>query len=161
MYTHSPFPRPPGPSPLQSRESLERMLLKSAQLAQSWTTQPLREVSSIKIKNNGPSPPAGLKLIPGRWLVACEDARRFVLHDADPHAKTHARKVLWEHEEQIVLAWDVHSVSPVAGQSVVYVSLFEFGDKWYVCNCPLGHSFREGLPTCVVNHSPGSCWSLG
>ncbi|KAF8549628.1 hypothetical protein OG21DRAFT_1500313 [Imleria badia] len=126
LYTDSPFPRPPGPSPSQSRASLEQMLVKSAQLAQSWTTRPMREVSSIKIKCKGTLPPSGPKLIPGRWLVQCEQARRFVLHDADPRSETHARKVLWEHEEPIVLAWDVHSVSPVApGQSILYVFLLQ------------------------------------
>ena len=136
----SPFPRPPGPSFSQSCAYLERMLIKSAQLAQSWTTRSMREVSSVKIKLEKPLAVTPNKLISGRWLVGCEDARRFVLHDADPRAGTRACKVLWERDEPIVSAWDVHSVSPVAGQSIVYVLLLEsieIKNKWYVCTFPL------------------------
>ncbi|KAF8549630.1 hypothetical protein OG21DRAFT_567454 [Imleria badia] len=99
------------------------MLVKSAQLAKSWTTRPMREVSSVKINLGLPLATTPTKLISGRWLVGCEEAKRFVLHDADPRAKTHAHKVLWEQDEPIVSTWDVHSVSPVAGQSIVYVLL--------------------------------------
>ncbi|KAF8549616.1 hypothetical protein OG21DRAFT_566874 [Imleria badia] len=119
----SPFPRPPGPSSSQSRASLERMLVKSVQLAQSWTTRPMREVSSVNIKLGQPLATTPI-LISGRWLVGCEKARRFVLHDSDPRAKTRARKVLWEHTNPIISAWDAHSVSPVPGQSVVCVLLY-------------------------------------
>ena len=122
LYIYAPFPRPPGPSPSQSRAFLERMLVKSAQLAQSWTTRPMREVSSVGIKLGVPLPCTHVKLINGRWLVGCEEYRRFVLHDIDPSSKTRVRQVLWE-QEQPVCAWDVHSMSPVEGQSVVYVLL--------------------------------------
>ena len=87
------------------------------------------------------------KLISGRWLVGCEEARRFILHDADPRAKIHPHKVLWEQDEPIVLAWDVHSVAPVGGQPVidVYVLLvlYTMEPQWYV-PCPLNRPFRRG-----------------
>lgn len=98
----------------------------------------MRGLSSVKVRLGEPLGDTPTKLISGRWVVGCEDARRFVLHDADPCAKTHARKVLWEHDAPIVSAWDVHSMSPIAGQSVVYVLLElpnteEGSQKWYVC----------------------------
>jgi hypothetical protein len=79
-----------------------------------------------------------MKLINGRWLVGCQEARRFVLHNVDPGSKTHARQVLWEQEQPVVSAWDVHSMSPLAGQSVVYVLLEMHQDplNWYVSICP-------------------------
>ena len=135
LYTHAPFPRPPGPSPSQSQASLERTLLKSARLAQSWTTRPMREVSSLRIKLEEPLAHTPMKLISGRWLIGCQGARRFVLHDVDPSSKTHVRQVLWEQEQPAVSSWDVHSMSHVAGQSVVYVLLqMRQGspDQWYV-----------------------------
>jgi hypothetical protein len=52
-----------------------------------------------------------------------QEHRRFVSHNVDPGSQTHARQVLWEQEQLVVSTWDVHSVSPVAGQSVVHVSL--------------------------------------
>jgi hypothetical protein len=45
------------------------------------------------------------------------------VHDVDPGSQTHARQVLWEQGQPVVSARDAHSVSPVAGQSVVYVLL--------------------------------------
>ena len=135
LYTHSTLPRPPGPSSSQSRLSLERMLFKSEQLARSWTTGPMRELSSLSIKLGQPLPTTHT-LVSGRWLLGSEEARRFVLHNADPRAKTHARKVLWEHKKPIVLAWDGHSVSPVPGQSIAYVLLElkkQGSQQWYDC----------------------------
>ena len=71
-----------------------------------------------------------------------------MLLDADPRAKTGTRKVLWEQDEPTVSTWDVHSMSPVAGQSTVYVLLLEMDPKWYVRIRPLDQPFRKGtLPT--------------
>lgn len=142
LYVSAPFPRPPGPSPSQSAASLERTLVKSAQLAKSWTTRPMRDISLVRIKLEGEStmPP---KLICGRWLVSCKRLRRFVLHDVDAGAETHPRQVLWEHEKPVVSSWDVCSMTSTEGQCLVYVLLsFRTPEdpgfsNWYVCICPL------------------------
>ncbi|KAF8549626.1 hypothetical protein OG21DRAFT_1606346 [Imleria badia] len=154
LYTDSPFPRPPGPSSSQSRASLERMLVKSAQLAQSWTTRPLREVSSVKIKLGRPFAVMPTKLISGRWLVGCEEARRFVLHDVNLCAKTHAHKVLWEQDGPTVSAWVVRSVSPVAGQSIVYVLLLETTEmehKWKLFEFLLNDESGEIYDSTIID----------
>ncbi|KAF8549620.1 hypothetical protein OG21DRAFT_567112 [Imleria badia] len=162
LYTNSTLPRPPGPSPSQSRVSLERMLVKSAQLAQSWTTRPMREVSSVNIKLRQ-SQPTPTKLVSSRWLVGCEEARRFVLHDVDPRAKTHARKVLWEYENPIASAWDAHSMSPVAGQSVVYVLLMlpdieQGSPKWTLLEFQLNDESGEICGSVTID-PPAWAWS--
>ncbi|KAF8550110.1 hypothetical protein OG21DRAFT_1514436, partial [Imleria badia] len=72
LYANAPFCRPPGPFPCQSTASLERALVRSARLAQSWTTQSLQPVSHIEIPFNGDSGDrSGLDpdLIGGRWFI--------------------------------------------------------------------------------------------
>ena len=135
LYERSSFPRPPGPFSDQSRISLERTLVKAMQLMRSWTTQPMRPVSRFTVKAGSKMPPAPPKLICGRWLVVCESARRLVLGDVDPTAKTHVRQVLWEHEFPTVSSWDVESVASGKGDCFVYVllTLSHGFPPWYVC----------------------------
>ncbi|KAH0827491.1 hypothetical protein J3R83DRAFT_4203, partial [Lanmaoa asiatica] len=47
LSANAPFPCP-GPFPSQSDASVERTLVRSARLAQSWTTRPMRDISSVK-----------------------------------------------------------------------------------------------------------------
>jgi hypothetical protein len=115
LYADAPFPRPPGPFSSQSNASLERNLVKSAELAQSWTTRPMRDVSWVKIELKG-KPTCPPKLIHGRWFIACQLDRRFVLHDTE----TGAQHVVWEQDEPEVSSWDACSME---GQCVAYVLL--------------------------------------
>jgi hypothetical protein len=46
-----------------------------------------------------------------------------MLYGVDPRAKMRARRVLWQQDEPSVAAWDAHTMSPVMGQSTVYVLL--------------------------------------
>ena len=96
MYADALFPCPPCPFPSQSNASLERNLVKSARLAQSWTTRPMRDISWVKIKLKG-EPTTPPKLIHGRWLIACELTRRScytiprLVHSASCGSKTNRR----------------------------------------------------------------------
>ena len=90
----------------------------------------MRGISSVRIEPEKPFAVLPLKLIGGRWLAGCQEARRFVLYNVEPSSKGHAPKVLWE-QEQPVESWDMHSMSPVEGQFVVYV-LVEWRATWYV-----------------------------
>ena len=117
MYADAPYPRPPGPFPSQSNASLERNLIKSARLAQSWTTRPIRDISCVKTELKGEPTISTPRLIHGRWLVTCELARRLVLHDTE----TGAQRILWEQDELQLSLWDMCSMTSVEGQCVVYV----------------------------------------
>ncbi|KAG9311102.1 hypothetical protein JVU11DRAFT_9011 [Chiua virens] len=119
LYKNAAFLCPPGPYPSQSIASLERTLVKSARLAQSWTTRPMRRVSLVEIPTGNLRPP--LKLICGRWLIVCHKAREFVLYDTDFGCKTHAPQVLWKCEKQRVRGFDVESMVSAEGQCIVYV----------------------------------------
>ena len=90
----------------------------------------MRGVSSVRIKPEEPLAVFPLKLIGGRWLAGCQEARRFVLYNVEPSSKGHAPKVLWEQEQQVE-SWGMHSMSPVEGQLVVYV-LVGWWPTWYV-----------------------------
>jgi len=152
MYADAPYPRPPGPFPSQSIASLERNLVKSARLAQSWTTRPMRDVSCIKINLEGEttmrSTPAP-KLLHGRWLVVYEPNRRFVLHDT----QTGARRVLWERDKLVVSPWDVCSMTSPEGQCVVYLLLKPEWLQWKLLEFRLdGESGK--LVDSVVMDSP-------
>lgn len=82
LYANARLPRPPGPFPSQSVQFLERTLVRSERLAQSWTTQPMRYGSSVVIPLGGsPLPPE--ELFNGKWYISCESSRRFVAHDLD------------------------------------------------------------------------------
>ena len=137
----APFIRPPGPFPSQPAASVERALVKSTRLAQSWTTQCLRAVSHVEIPLDGMPTKFitnNIDLIDGRWLIACQSKRRIVLYDTDADAKTRVPQILWEHETHIGW-WDKYSVVSEEGQLVVYVILSEepeqhpLAQQWYVC----------------------------
>ena len=86
LYTNAPLPRPPGPFPFQSSRYLEDTLLRSELLAQSWTTRPMQDISSVEIpidpgKHRGRL--RGPKLLCGRWCISCESSRKFVFRDLD------------------------------------------------------------------------------
>ncbi|KAF8555899.1 hypothetical protein OG21DRAFT_1495922 [Imleria badia] len=123
LYTNSCLPRPPGPFPFQSTTYLEKALLRTERLTQSWMTQPMRDVSHVEllIEQN---PRGRIELLGGRFLVGCESASRFVLHDIDADAEPHAhrKQVIWEQEEP-VLAWAASSMTTLDGRFVVYVLL--------------------------------------
>ena len=135
LYRRSPFPRPSGPSPTQSVASLERTLLKAAQLARSWTTRPMRAVSTTTCTLGPAVPPAPPKIISGRWLVVCESGTRFVLHDLHPpRPDTCTSHVFWQVETSTMAGWDVESVESVDGQCFVYLLLQLSDVSWYVCS---------------------------
>ncbi|KAF8121089.1 hypothetical protein EV363DRAFT_1458358 [Boletus edulis] len=62
-----------------------------------------------------------IKLLSGRWLVVCESAVRFVLHEVGSNVEPRWQ-VIWEHEEPVE-SWDTCSVMPEQGQYLVYVLL--------------------------------------
>ena len=78
----------------------------------------MRDISWVKIKLKG-EPTTPPKLIHGRWLIACELTRRFLLHDTE----TGAQRVLWKQDKPEVSSWDVCSMVSVEGQCVAYVLL--------------------------------------
>ncbi|KAF8550224.1 hypothetical protein OG21DRAFT_1499929 [Imleria badia] len=84
-------------------------------------TRPMRYVSHVKLRVEQ-QPRGCIKLLGGRFLIGCESASRFVLHDVDAHARP--KQVIWEQEEP-VLAWDVSSMTTEDGRFVVYVLLSE------------------------------------
>ncbi|KAF8548769.1 hypothetical protein OG21DRAFT_684604 [Imleria badia] len=138
LYANSCLPRPSGPFPFQSAMYLEQALVRTERLAQSWMTRPMRDVSHVELRVEQ-QPRGCIKLLSGRFLVGCESASRFVLHDVDADAESHAsqKQVIWEQEEP-VLAWDASSMTTEDGQFVVYVLLSEEKldiPRWYVWEC--------------------------
>ncbi|KAF8557572.1 hypothetical protein OG21DRAFT_224619 [Imleria badia] len=139
MYANAPFIRPPGPFPSQSTASLERALIQSTRLAQSWTTPCLRAVSHVEIPFYG-EPKVRfnkIELIGGRWLIVCQSKRRIVLYDTVADVETRAPQILYEREEQWqIYCWDTYSIASGDGQWVVYVLLNEEHHpplpQWYV-----------------------------
>ncbi|KAF8557161.1 hypothetical protein OG21DRAFT_1494932 [Imleria badia] len=125
LYTNSCLPRPPGPFPFQSTTYLEQALLRTERLAWSWMTRPMRDVSHVELRIEQ-QPRGYITLLGGRFLVGCESASRFVLHDVDADAEPHAhrKQVIWEQEEP-VLAWTASSMTTEDGRFVVYVLLSE------------------------------------
>ena len=131
LYANARFLRPPGPFPTVS---FERAFVKSARLAQSWTTQSLRTVSSMSVPFDGWLAEDG-HLIGGRWYLVCSEDQQFVSYDTVPDAEMRAPQVLWEQEENIV-AWKKCLVTSEEGQWVVYVLLGTHdydSPRWYVC----------------------------
>ncbi|KAI9457379.1 hypothetical protein HD554DRAFT_1781785 [Boletus coccyginus] len=139
LYAKAPFVRPPGPFPSQSTASLQRSLVRSARLAQSWTTPSLRIVSHVVIPFYGQSPlaidPDEVDLVCGRWFIVCQAERRIVLYDVNPNPKTRVPQVLWEEEEWIHY-WTSCSMISQDGNLIMYVMLgAEYSEqpgKWYV-----------------------------
>lgn len=128
LYYDVSFMRPFRPFPSTSFESA---LVKSAQLAQSWTSKPLRRVSRVNIPFRGNLADT-FRLIGGRWFIACQRGRRFVLYDTYANAETHVPLLLWEQEEEIV-EWDEQSGVSEAGHCVVYLlAVTECPQRWYV-----------------------------
>jgi hypothetical protein len=128
--------------------------VKSARLAQSWTTQCLRVVSHVDIPFDGMPTTFtsnNIDLIGGRWLLVCQSKRRIVLYDTNADAKTRVPQILWEHEEHIG-SWDKYSMVSEAGQLVVYVILSEehnpLARQWYVCihHAVIGRHFLFSNP---------------
>jgi hypothetical protein len=93
----------------------------------------MRDISWVKIKLKG-EPTRPLKLIHGRWLIACELAKRLMLHDTE----TGAQHILWEQDKPEVSSWDVCSTASVEGQCVVYVLVklesrpYSILSGWYI-----------------------------
>ena len=136
MYTNAPFVRPPGPFPSQSTASLERALVRSARLAQSWTTQSLRIMSHVVVPYYG-QPPRDIDdvvLVCGRWFTVCQSKRRIVLYDVNRKPKKRVPQVLWETQRRIH-RWTSCSVTSEDGNLIIYVMLCEqYSErpKWYV-----------------------------
>jgi hypothetical protein len=135
LHANVPFMPPPG-------SLLERALVKSERLAKSWShqIQQLRVLSVHRIHFDGDLPfDHSIHLVDGRWFIACQSERRFVLYDTnDTHSiidKTHAAPpiVLWEQNDKIV-QWVSSPGAYREGRWVVYVWLqFEHSSKqWYV-----------------------------
>ena len=95
-----------------------------------------------------------LRLVGGRWLLVCQEDRRFVLYDTNPDTKTRAPQVLWEQEEEIT-DWD-KCLATSEEQWVVYV-LFTAEDapSWYVCIMSISGRFL--FPTTLS----GRFWNFG
>ncbi|KAI9457378.1 hypothetical protein HD554DRAFT_2143028 [Boletus coccyginus] len=128
LYGNAPFVRPPGPFPSQSTASLERSLVRSARLAQSWTTPSLQIVSHVVIPYYG-QPPGDLDdvdLVCGRWFTVCQSKRRIVLYDISPNRnpKTRVPQILWEKEEGIH-DWTSCPVISEDGNLIIHVMLCE------------------------------------
>ncbi|KAF8553182.1 hypothetical protein OG21DRAFT_1497848 [Imleria badia] len=125
LYTNSCLPRPPGPFPFQSTVYLEQALLRTERLARSWMTRPMRDVSLVELQVEQ-QPRGVIRLLSGRFLIGCESASRFVLHDVDANVEPHAsqKQVIWEQQEQ-VLAWAATSIATEDGRFVMYVLLSE------------------------------------
>lgn len=137
LYASSCLPRPPGPFSFQSTAYLEQALVRAERLAQSWTTQPMRDASYIELQIEQ-QPRSHIELLGGRWIIGCESRSRFVLHDINIKPESQ-RQVIWEQEE-LVVNWKVCSVASKEGQCLVYVLLgTEVQDTpypvWYVCVC--------------------------
>ncbi|KAI9566574.1 hypothetical protein HD554DRAFT_2114908, partial [Boletus coccyginus] len=127
LYANLPFIHPPGPFPSQSSATLERTLLRSARLAQSWMMPWLRAVPHVKIQFDGkPSvfSTSEVDFFGGRWFLVCQLKQRFVLYDTNACAETHVPQILWEQEEQID-SWDQCSMMSQEGILVGYMLLSE------------------------------------
>ena len=152
----------------------EKALLRTEKLAQSWLTHPIRDASHVELRVEQ-QPYGPIQLLVGRFIVGCDSASRFVLHDIDANTEPHGfqKQVIWEQEEP-VLSWDVSSMTTEDGRSVVYVLLSEKKldvPRWYVCNCccrsiPLGRfqvlilchsSYRKLLGFCFNGESVKLC----
>ncbi|KAG9310817.1 hypothetical protein JVU11DRAFT_8670 [Chiua virens] len=113
LYANARLPRPPGPFYSQSVHLLERTLVKSERLAQSWTAQPMEYTSSSEVPLR--RSPTSLRIINNQWLVGCETlTRRFVVYDLDVKAGADSQKILWEHNE-LIIDWDVCPVTSAEG----------------------------------------------
>lgn len=140
LYDEVPFMHPPGPFP---NVSFEHALVRSARLAQSWTTQGLRVVSCVEFPLEGER---RSKLLGGRWfLVYRRILRQFFLYDTHGDAEIHVGQLLWEQEEEI-FDWDVHSGVSEEGYCVVYLLMaIRCPERWYVC--------RQVIPRILVQYS--------
>ncbi|KAG9312549.1 hypothetical protein JVU11DRAFT_6944 [Chiua virens] len=99
LYTNSRLPRPSGPFLWQSRQFLERTLIHSERISQTWTSEPIRIVSSLhgpRIPSN-PSPVStSFDFIFGRLFIWCE-GNQILTQDVD----TGIGRLLWEGCEPI------------------------------------------------------------
>ncbi|KAI9457373.1 hypothetical protein HD554DRAFT_1780831 [Boletus coccyginus] len=110
LYGNAPFVCPPGPFP--SAASLERSLVRSARLAQSWTTPSLRIVSHVVIPFYGQpqrdSRVDEVNLVCGRWFIT----------------RWRVPQILWE-KGKWIHRWASCSMISEDGNLVIYVILCE------------------------------------
>ena len=99
MYTNSRLPRPPGPFPWQSTQFLEHVLIHSARVSQTWTSQPISIVSRVQGPriSTKPSPiSTSFDFLLGRLFIWCE-GEQLLAQDVE----TGAGRLLWEATEPI------------------------------------------------------------
>jgi len=125
LHANAPFMCPPE---LPLIGSVDRALVRSERLAQSWSQDmcPLRLLSRIEIPFSVPPFQHGTDLIGGRWLIMCTVlCEELVLYDTHPNAEARVvPTVLWEERDNKIKAWYNNRLMCREGRWVAYVLLF-------------------------------------
>ena len=125
LYRNACLPRPPGPFPSQSVQFLERTLVESERLAHSWTTQPMRDVSTAGTRHRRSI------IMYGKWLISCEKlSGKFVVHDLDSNAGPQSHQLLWESALPIC-SWNAGSVVSARGLLIYVVFVPQGASELY------------------------------
>lgn len=141
LYTNVRFPRPAGPFPSQSIQFLERTLVRSERLTRSWTTQPMEDISTIRMPGLLSKPP---KMVFGKWLIFCESSIKFVAYDLDSGTVSHSNyQLLWESVSPI-FSWDACPVVTTNGLLIYVVfRVATMSVPWFASSLTHGvHAFR-------------------
>ena len=116
LYADAHLPRPPGPFSWQSTGFLQRTLVRSARLAQRWTSKPTNKIFKCSLSLGSD---LYYKWLCGRWLVIHRGTRALVLHDID----TGAEQTLYQCNNQRVL-WDATCCRVSTRGQLHYVKLY-------------------------------------
>ncbi|KAG8215764.1 hypothetical protein J3R82DRAFT_7663 [Butyriboletus roseoflavus] len=99
LYASSRLPRPAGPFPWQSTQFLEHVLIHSARVSRTWTSQPISVVSRVQGPriSTKPSPVStSFDFLFGRLFIWCE-GEQLLAQDLE----TGAGRLIWEAAEPI------------------------------------------------------------
>ncbi|KAH0834235.1 hypothetical protein J3R83DRAFT_11552 [Lanmaoa asiatica] len=116
IYSTTRLPLPPGPFPWQSIRFLQRTLVHSARLANTWTTEPL---TLISCKTYTGPPWIGddrFQWVRGRWLIVSKGMKQLLSRDIE----TGSERVLWDHGS--FAYWGATSVM-IPQQYFIYVAV--------------------------------------
>lgn len=93
VYATARLPLPPGPFPWQSTHFLQRTLVYSARLANTWTTEPLTLISRKIYTGPRSIDEDRFQWVCGRWLIVSKDMKQLRSRDVE----TGSERVLWDH----------------------------------------------------------------
>ena len=137
LYKNARLPRPPGPFPSQSVQFLEHTLIESERLAHSWTTQPMRDISTAGTHHRESI------IMYGKWLVSCEMlSGKFLVRDLDSNAGPQSHQLLWESAFPIH-SWNAGSVVSARGLLICVVFLPESASE--LCRSWFASSFTSDV----------------